>query len=90
MSERFVHTRIKGFDGMVRGFFTSRMVGQRPASAELFPGVSQVAISPKKFSDEQEALAWLERRAEGASGAVAVEVGHQNWLVGAWVRDPSS
>ncbi len=90
MAERFVHTTIEGFDGMVRGFFTSRMVGQRPASAKLFPGVGQVAISPKKFADQREALAWLERRAQGASGAVAVEVGHQKWLVGAWLREPGS
>lgn len=82
---RFVTHRVDGPDGMVRALFTARNL-QDPASHELFPGVRQVAILPRRFDSAEAAEAWMAERAERGGNAVAVEIGPRQWLVGAWVQ----
>ncbi len=81
---RFVTQTIEGMDGMVRGFFMSRAMGE-PASAAQFPGVRQVAILPKKFESMEAAKEFIETHAEPGGNAVAVQYASDRWLVGAWV-----
>lgn len=75
---------IEGLDGMVRGYFMSRSLGQ-PASAAKFPGVRQVAILPKRFDSIDAARAFIDAHAEPGGNAIAVQYGMQRWLVGAKV-----
>lgn len=85
MSEsRFVTQTIDGMDGMVRGYFISRALGE-PASAAKFPGVRQVAILPKKFDSLEAASEFIEAHAELGGNAIAVQYANQRWLVGARV-----
>jgi hypothetical protein len=81
---RFVTQTIEGMDGMVRGYFMSRALGE-PASAAQFPGVRQVAILPKKFESMEAATEFIETNAEPGGNAVAVQYASDRWLVGAWV-----
>lgn len=80
----FVTQTIEGMDGMVRGYFMSRALGE-PASAAQFPGVRQVAILPKKFESMEAASQFIETHAEPGGNAVAVQYASDRWLVGAWV-----
>ncbi len=82
----FVTQTIEGMDGMVRGYFTSRALGE-PASAAVFPGVRQVAILPKKFDSMDAATVFIETNAEPGGNAVAVQYARDRWLVGAWVTN---
>ena len=82
---KFVTQQIAGMDGAVRGFFQARNLGA-PASKDVFPGVSQVAILPTRFKDADEATGWLESTAQPGGNAVAVQIAPQQWLVGAWVE----
>ena len=87
MSEpRFVTQTIEGIDGMVRGYFMSRALGE-PASAHHFPGVRQVAILPKKFETVEAASEFIAANAQSGGNAVAVQFASNQWLVGAWVGD---
>ncbi|TDJ24674.1 MAG: hypothetical protein E2O54_01865 [Gammaproteobacteria bacterium] len=83
---RFITQTIEGMDGMVRGYFMSRALGD-PASADRFPGVRQVAILPKKFESIEAASEFIETNAEPGGNAVAVQFASNQWLVGAWVAD---
>ena len=83
---RFVTQTIEGMDGMVRGYFMSRGLGE-PASVAQFPGVRQVAILPKKFESVKAATQFIEANAEPGGNAVAVQFANNQWLVGAWVGD---
>ncbi len=80
----FVTQTIEGMDGMVRGYFMSRGLGE-PASAGKFPGVRQVAILPKKFESMEAATEFIETHAEPGGNAVAVQYASDRWLVGAWL-----
>ena len=82
---RFVTQTIEGMDGMVRGYFMSRALGE-PASAAQFPGVRQVAILPKKFDSIETATEFIESNAAAGGNAVAVQYASNQWLVGAWVN----
>lgn len=82
---RFVTQTIEGMDGMVRGYFTSRALGE-PASAGTFPGVRQVAILPKKFESVESAAEFIESNTERGGNAVAVQYATERWLVGAWLE----
>ena len=83
---KFATRKIVGMDGAVRGFFQARNLDS-PASADVFPGVSQVAILPRRFKVCGEAASWLEGVAEPGGNAVAVQIAPQEWLVGAWIED---
>lgn len=83
---RFVTETIEGLDGMVRGYFMSRSLGE-PASAARFPGVRQVAILPKRFDSVDAASAFIEAHAEPGGNAIAVQYAAQRWLVGAKLSD---
>lgn len=82
---KFVTMEIAGLDAAVRGFFQARDLGTPPSTA-VFPGISQVAVLPKRFRAVSDAAVWLEETAEPGGNAVAVQVGPQQWLVGAWVE----
>lgn len=81
---RFVTQTIEGMDGMVRGYFMSRSLGE-PASAAPFPGVRQVAILPKKFDSLDAATDFVRTNAQPGGNAVAVQYASGRWLIGAWV-----
>ena len=83
---KFVTQEIAGMDGAVRGFFMARNLAT-PASAAVFPGISQVAVMPTRFKSGEEASAWLETTAEPGGNAVAVQCGPELWMVGAWIAD---
>jgi hypothetical protein len=81
---RFVTQEIAGHEGLVRNLFAARDLGT-PSARGLFPGVRGVAIMPKGFDDSGAAAAWLEETAERGGVALAVSIGVQRWLIGAWV-----
>jgi hypothetical protein len=87
---RFVTHEVIGADGMVRGMFLSRSLATPPASQAHFPGISAVAILPKRFDTTDSAILWLEQTAERGGNAVAVQVGPSRWLIGAWIGDVST
>ena len=77
---------VEGADGAVRGLFQNRQLGAA-ASAELFPGVPQVAVMPTLFSSEANARAFILENAEVGGNAIAARFAHQQWLVGAYLSD---
>jgi len=81
---RFVTQEMAGHEGLVRNLFAARDLGT-PSARGLFPGVRGVAIMPKGFDDLGAAAAWLEETAERGGVALAVSIGVQRWLIGAWV-----
>ena len=81
---RFVSQQVSGGDGAVRAMFANRSGGPL-AAAELFPGISSVAILPKRFDEAGAAEAWLESATSSSPNAAAVEGGRGTWLVGAWI-----
>ena len=81
---RFVTQEIAGHEGLVRNLFIARNLGM-PTARQSFPGVRGVAIMPKGFDDAAAAAAWLEQTAERGGVALAVSIGVQRWLIGAWV-----
>ena len=81
---RFVTQEINGHEGLVRNLFAARDLGT-PVARREFPGVRGVAIMPKGFDDATSAAAWLEQTAERGGVALAVSIGFQRWLIGAWV-----
>jgi len=83
---RFVTQTLHGTDGVVRGHFMSRSLGE-PASAVEFPGVRQVAILPKRFDSIEAAREFIDANAEPGGNAIAVQYAHETWLVGALVID---
>ena len=87
MSEyKFVTHMINGMEGMVRGMFRNRNLQGSPAN-KIFPGVSNVAILPKEFTDEQSAADYLEELIEKGGNAAAVKIVGTGWLVCAWVNE---
>jgi hypothetical protein len=83
---KFVTQEIQGQEGLVRNLFAARDLGT-PAARAKFPGVRGVAIMPRQFDAAEPAAAWLESMAERGGVALAVQIGAQRWLVGAWVSD---
>jgi hypothetical protein len=83
---RFVTHEIEGQEGLVRNLFAARDLGV-PAARARFPGVRGVAIMPNRFDAAGPAAAWLEKTAERGGVALAVQVGPQRWLLGAWVSE---
>ena len=87
MSEyRFVTHMINGMEGMVRGMFANRNL-QGSVASKIFPGVPNVAILPKEFSDEQYASEYLQELMEKGENAAAVKIIETGWLVFAWVEE---
>lgn len=82
--KRFVSTLVEGGDGAVRALFINRAGGPLPR-ADLFPGITSVAVLPRRFDDETAAAAWLETATRESPNAATVEVGRGVWVVGAWV-----
>ncbi len=82
----FKTMRIKGPEGQVRGLFMNRnLEGTR--AAELFPGVSAVAILPKEFDNEDAAAEYLKDIVEQGGNAASVRISPEEWLIAAWVSD---
>jgi len=81
---KFVTQEVEGQEGLVRNLFAARDLGT-PAARATFPGVRGVAIMPKRFDAAGPAATWLEATAEKGGVALAVQIGAQRWLVGAWV-----
>jgi hypothetical protein len=83
---QFVTQEFEGHEGLVRNLFAARDLTV-PAARARFPGVSGVAIMPKEFDATAPAAAWLEETAQRGGVALAVRIGAQRWLVGAWVSE---
>lgn len=81
---KFVTQELTGQEGLVRNLFAARDLGA-PTSRGAFPGVRGVAIMPKRFDVVAEGAVWLEQTAEQGGVALAVQIGPQRWLIGAWV-----
>jgi hypothetical protein len=81
---KFVTLQIEGQEGLVRNLFAARDLGV-PAARATFPGVPGVAIMPREFDGAEAAATWMQGMAEQGGVALAVRIGAQRWLVGAWV-----
>lgn len=87
MSEyKFVTHTINGMEGLVRGMFANRNM-QGSIASRIFPGVANVAILPKEFTDEQSASDYLQELMEKGGNAAAVKIIDTGWLVCAWVDE---
>jgi len=86
---KFVTHMIKGVEGMVRGMFSNRNM-QGSVASKIFPGVRNVAILPKEFTDEQSAANYLQELMEKGGNAAAVKIADTGWLVCAWVDEVPS
>lgn len=80
----FITHPIAGMEGMVRSMFSNRNM-QGSVASRVFPGVRNVAILPKEFSDELSAADYLRDLIDKGGNAAAVRVAQSGWLVCAWV-----
>jgi len=73
-------------EGMVRGLFANRQM-RGSAASRIFPGVGNVAILPKVFTDEASAADYLQGLIGKGGNAAAVKIVDSGWLVCAWVSE---